>query len=554
MKEGFYMGRRENKKKREYNRVKIVATVFSFMMMGLMVRLFYIQVIVGKTYESLANSQRVKEIPIGIKRGTIYDTNMNPLTNRVRSQHMIIYPEIFLPDKENLSKIEEITGINIKNKLTLKRILDLKIKDYNTDIIKILEREKGLFIVAYEERYEENQRAAHLIGYINMADNKGQYGLERKYNNILTEGQEKKMEVVVDAQKRRILGIEKSKELKDKGGKDIITTIDGKIQGIVEEKLDDKFNKGSVVVLDTKTGNVLAMASRPNFNPLDIASYLCKKDKEFYNRAIQVSYPPGSIFKIVVTAAALEARVDMDKSYFCDGYEEIDEIVIKCHSYKSGGHGHIHMKEAFSKSCNSYFIKLGQEIGGENILNMARKLGFGKKTEIELDEESQGILPNIDYIKGSGIGNISIGQGPIESTLIQVAKMTNIVANDGIDRGVHLLKEIVDQNNRQIIEKYPSNVVIDKSIAVKLKKMMKEVVVNGTAKNIYDKNISIAGKTGSAQSTVNGKDVVHAWFTGFYPYNNPKYVVSICIEDGGSGGQVAAPLFKDIVDEIEKIH
>ncbi|QEK12118.1 peptidoglycan glycosyltransferase [Crassaminicella thermophila] len=544
-------------------RIFSIAFVFTIMLFGLIGRLIYVQIIKGNDYYIRAKSQWMKEIPIGIERGKIYDRNTVLLTNKHKFKYLIIFPEYFIASENNLKIISNITGIKSDklkfNYLTSNRSIRLKIVNNNIDLIKKTTMMKGVFSVEYSDRYDKNGLASHVIGYINKIDNTGEKGIEKRYDKILKENQFSKIYAIVDAKKRIIpgLGYKKIDNVLPNSKKNIVTTLDYRIQSIAEMEFDKLKKNGSVVILDVKSGEILAMVSRPNFDQNNVAAYLKSKNKELYNRSIQIGYPPGSIFKIVVAAAALENQItDIDETFYCKGYEKIGKTRIRCSSFDNGGHGELNLEEAFALSCNAAFIQLGQKIGGEKIISMAKKLGLGTLTNIGLLEEIPGRLPTKDYIKGAGIGNISIGQGTLEVTPLQVAKMTSIIANNGIDKGVYLVKKIIDDNGNLVkkIKKNNPTRVLSYKTAKKIQYMMEKVVTIGTAKNARLNEIgSVAGKTGSSQAILQGKATVHAWFTGYFPANNPKYVITIIVEDGGSGSKVAAPLFKKIAREINSL-
>ncbi|MEW9121325.1 MAG: penicillin-binding transpeptidase domain-containing protein [Thermotaleaceae bacterium] len=549
-----------DKNKKRLLSLGIILTMILFM---LVTRLAYIQIIKKEDYYLKATNQWFKEIPVGVARGRIYDRNMQPLTNKNILNYVVIFPDIFQKTDSNLDIISKLTGID-KQMLRYERLrgnrpVQLQTIEMSHDLMKEAMGIRGVYPLEIEERYDEKKLASHLIGYINKIDNIGFQGLERYYNELLIENQSFKIGAIVDAQKRIIpgLGYKYIQESTSKERKNIVTTIDINIQKIIEEEFDSQKRKGSIVVLNAKNGDLLGMVSRPNFNQNDVASHLNSSEQEFFNRAIQIAYPPGSVFKIVLAAAALENNlIAPEQTYFCKGYEAFEENVIKCSSYEKDGHGWLDLKSAFAVSCNSYFIQLGKEIGGKEILSMAERLGFGKKTGIELPEEIPGTLPDEDYIKGAGIGNTSIGQGVLGVTPLQIAKMTAIIANDGIDTGTHLTKEIVDDDG-MIVEDFSSRQEIQrisKNTAKELQKMMEKVVVEGTARsaNSID-GVSFAGKTGSAEAVSDGKNTVHAWFTGYFPVVDPKYVITIIVEDGGSGGRVAVPLFSNIAERINNL-
>ncbi|KXG76771.1 Stage V sporulation protein D [Thermotalea metallivorans] len=565
----FFLQTRAERKKRELwpelqdhyqKRLMLMGVSFTCILFLLIGRLAYIQLMKGHDYKNRAMRQWFKELPAGINRGKIYDRNMIPLTNRNKSSYLILYPDIFQRSQENLEIISELTKISpyvLKYEvLASHRPIQLEVKNYDINFIKKVFTMRGVYPIDREERYSRNGLASHVIGYINKIDNVGSKGIEKQLDDILTENQSDMLGAIVDAQKRMIpgLGYKTIESNPGKIKKNIVLTIDYRVQRIIEEAFDKYHQKGSVVVLDAQNGDILGMVSRPNYDQNNVAAYLESNNKELYNRAVQMAYPPGSVFKIVVAAAALEyGLVDLKDTFYCKGYEKIDGVVMKCNSYEDGGHGEINLEKAFAVSCNSAFIQLGQQVGGKKVMEMAKNLGFGSPTNIELPEETKGNLPSEDYMKGAGIGNISIGQGTLEATPLQIAKLTSVIANDGVMRDIRLLKKIVDEKGNVLQENFPekSSRVLSEGTARKIQQMMEKVVKEGTGSKIHlDDFGGAAGKTGSAEAFSEGRPVVHAWFTGYFPLKTPKYIITIIIEGGGGGGKVAAPLFHEIGERI----
>lgn len=536
-------------------RLIVLFAIIFCVSIGLVGRLFYIQIINGDNLKEEAMSQWFSNIETIEERGTIFDRNNIPLTNKNEDTYLIITSN-FKMDKDNLDLITSITGLSNEefSKEYENGTKKFLVKNYDLEKIKNLLLSYGITTIDIKKRYDENGLASHVIGYINKSKNIGEAGLEKSFDNILKEDRTKKIGAIVDAQNRVIPGFgyiidEKNPESR----KNIVTTLDYDIQSICETVLDQRNYEGSIVVLDSKNGEILSMVSRPNYLQDNISEYLNSNNHEFYNKAIQMAFPPGSIFKIIVAATALENNlVNEEDKFYCKGYEELGNIKIKCHSYEKGGHGELNFLEAFSNSCNSAFIQIGKMVGGESILDMAKKFGLGEKTNINLQEEVKGHLPTLEDVAGPGIGNLSIGQGNLEITPLQAARLTNIVVNNGLDVGVSLIKEIVDDNNRVInrIDNKEIKRVIDSKIANKIKEMMKVVVESGTGNRAKVEGVECGGKTGSAQAVGLQGETVHAWFTGFFLGKQSEYVITIIVEDKGSGGREAAPIFAEIVKEM----
>ncbi|WP_427339155.1 peptidoglycan D,D-transpeptidase FtsI family protein [Caloranaerobacter sp. DY30410] len=529
---------------------------------GLIVaRLFYIQIIKGEEYKQAAIRQRTIEVQIKPSRGMIFDRNFIPLTNKNKIKTMFIFKNMC--DEKKLSRIlETLVDKNSIEKYTILsngNVIEIPLNSKVNELKKLKDL-KGIYVEDKIKRYDRKNILSHVIGYINKSENKGKSGIERAFDNILKlDDSYGKVALVVDGKKKLIPGIGVIDTLKKRSEKatSVKLTIDYNIQKVVERVMDSENKNGAVIVADVKSGDILAMVSRPNFDQENVAKYFNSNDMELYNKAIQVSYPPGSLFKIIVLAAALESgKIDLNKKYFCKGYEEVGNIKIACHSHKSGGHGELDLEEAFYNSCNSVFIQIGKTVGAKKIIQTAKKFGFGESIDIGLLEEVEGNLPEGDDILGPVIGNISIGQGSIEVTPLQITNMIITIANNGIMKDMSIVDSLVTENGRIIkkIKRDKPKRVLDSYYAKLIQGYMEKVVTMGTAKNIsMDEIGGAAGKTGSAQAVYNKKKTIHAWFAGYFPKRNPKYAITVLIENGISGGKTAAPIFEKIAKEIQKI-
>ncbi|WP_026894139.1 peptidoglycan D,D-transpeptidase FtsI family protein [Clostridiisalibacter paucivorans] len=541
-----------------HTRIMIFINIFFLGYLFLVGKLFWIQIVKHREYQDEAMIQRNSEIRIYPARGVIFDRNLIPLTNRERHNTIFIIRDLVKNNDEVLNYLEK--EFHIKRKSIINENKAVVEYAVNKDISNI-ERYPGVFTENIVERYSDDNILSHVIGYINESENRGETGLERVYNDILVSNSDYgKLIFQTDGKKRIIpgagyLGTFK-RDLRIPNG--VKLTIDYHIQKIVEEIMDEKKINGAVIVTDAESGDILAMSSRPNLDVRNIESHMYSKYMDFYNKAIEVEYPPASIFKIVVLLAALEdPMIDINEDFFCSGYELVGDKKIKCHSYNSGGHGNITIREAFYHSCNSVFIQMGKKLGAKKIVEMAKRLGFGEKVQIELLEEKKGNLPKGDELLGPAYGNISIGQGKVEVTPLQINNLTMIIANNGIKKDLRLVDSIVNANGITIKEIFRDDDVrvIDGYYTYIVKKMMEGVVEKGTARNYIslEKFGGAAGKTGTAEAIMNEKAVKHGWFSGFFPKEKPKYVVTVLVEDGVSGGVSAAPIFNDIIKNIVNI-
>lgn len=535
------------------NKILFIGIVSTLIILALMLRLYYIQIVKHDIYTTEINKQKSINIPLGRIRGMILDRNYIPLVNREEETYLIIFPHLFNESEANLDYLERVTGysrtgvIDLLSKNTrfikLPKIESNSLKENETTI------NRGIYFINRLRRYDENQLITHVIGYINHTDGDGVTGIEKKKNLLLSNANEDMLKIIFDGKTKPLLGGVKALENNKSEINHVQLTIDYKIQKISEKVMDEYMREGSVVISDVRTGEILAMVSRPNYDPNSIYKHIDSDGDELFNKAIQMTFPPGSIFKMVLAAEAIEFHgIEIDNMFMCIGYEIVGSTKIRCGNYDEGGHGHISLIEAFAKSCNSSFIQLGQVLGSDNIINMAKKMGLGEKLNIGLSEEESGNLPSGDERLGPAIGNISIGQGEISVTPVQINQMTQIIANYGIKKPLYIVKSILNENYN-VVESFvrEDEKVLSHFTARQIQKVMREVMKAGTGKSeIDDLSNLTAGKTGTAEEGISH----HAWFTGFYPAEEPKYAITVLIQNGGSGGKVAVPIFREIIKEM----
>jgi len=518
--------------------------------MLLLSRLYWIQIIKSKEYKLAALKQRGKEMEIYPSRGTIYDRNLIPLTNRDKVPTLFFVKDYVLENEEAMDFMKDVSKKSNNVKKDNSKIGEIELnRSLENEILP-----KGIFFAEKTLRYNQKNLLSHVIGYTKKTENKGESGIEKTFDDVLKKENIGSIYFEIDNKKNPILGggyalVDNEKA---KRPSNVQLTIDYHIQKIVEKAMDEEGRKGSVIVSDVESGDIVAMASRPNFNQEEVDDFLNRGDMELYNKGVQVSYPPGSLFKIVVLLAALEEDPNIiNENFYCNGFEEINDVIIKCN--KDEGHGKLSMKEAFAKSCNSTFIQLGERVGSEKIIDMARRLGYGEKINIGLMEEVKGNLPEGEEIKGPSIGNISIGQGSVEVTPLQVTNMMMILANEGIQKDLSIIKGIVTDNGNMMkkFNREKDEKILPKKHCEIVNEYMNEVTISGTARTINLEDIGGAvGKTGSAQAVLNGRNAVHGWFAGYFPRKNPKYVITVFVEDNYSGSKDALPIFEKVSREI----
>ena len=537
-------------------RTKIMGVMITIIFLGLILRLYYLQFIRAEELTSGALNQRGKEIFISPKRGIIYDRNNISLTNTEKVPTLIVQKQQLLDDKELYNQVQNHTILSLRdfynrvnsneNLLTIPMDKEFVLND----------TKKNLFLIDIINRYSQDNLLSHVIGYINKSDNRGESGIEKVFDEYLNIDALDSFIIEYDKSRRMILdgtyNVNQDWDPYNPSG--VKLTIDKAIQEFVEKIIDEEGLKGSIIVAEVNTSNILAMVSRPNFDQDHIQMYFNDENMALYNKAIQVGYPPGSIFKIVVLLTALELDPSLIKDqYFCKGYHEINGIRINC----NGKHGYISLEEGFAKSCNSVFIQLAQDIGTKEIINMARLLGFGEKVNIGLIEETAGNLPRDNELYGAAVGNIAIGQGNIEVTPLQITNMMMTIVNKGIYKPLNIIKGITNQEGT-ILKHYNrenERRVISEEGSMEALNMLREVVESGTGRFIELEELGgSGGKTGSAEGILNQKNTIHGWFTGFFPYENPEYVITVLIEDADSGSRTAAPIFEKTIKGIKEIY
>ena len=530
--------------------------VILFIVLGF--RLYWVQIIKYDDYCTEALKQRGEETNIYPDRGVIYDKNFIPLTNRDKIKTVFVFKD----DIENNKNVEDfVLKFGDTDKERLSKFLKSGNKIMSVPLSSSVSQKdipKEVFILDKTLRYNEEGILSHVIGYVKESENKGESGIEKVFDDILKKEDSEDVYFELDGKRNVISGAGYTANKSQDSGRpsSVKLTVDYHIQKIVENVMDDYKVNGAVIVTEVSTGDIVAIASRPNFNQNNIDTYLNKGNMEFFNKAVQVSYPPGSLFKIVVLLAGLQEDMNLvNKEFYCRGYEQINDLIIKCS--KEEGHGKINLKNAFAQSCNSVFIQIGERIGAKKIIEMAKKLGFGEKINIGLMEEVKGNLPEGRELIGPAIGNISIGQGTIEVTPLQIANMITIVANNGVKKSLSIVDEIVTEDGYPVkkFNREDDVRIIEQKYCEIVRDYLNEVVISGTAKKANLEDIGGAGgKTGSAQAILNKQPTIHGWFVGYFPRENPKYTVTILVEEGHSGSSSAVPIFEKIVRRIQEIN
>lgn len=542
-------------KKRILIVLAIYMTIFSF----LGYRLFLLQVIKNDEMLQKASAQRTSGISINKLRGTIFDRNLIPLTDNDQDTHLVIMPQILNNPEKDAKFISKEAGIDydmlIKN-IKLNKPIEYKMEYAKAVNIKNVLK-NGVAVVTTSSRYGPSSIARHIIGYVN-GDGEGQSGIEKGYDNYLKRIGNQEIGILEDAFKKPLtgFGFRAVDTNPNEHTANVKLTLDYHFQNIIERAFDNNAYSGAAVLLDVKSGDILAMVSRPDYDQNDVTKYFTSPNKELINRALY-PYALGSIFKIVVAEAALETgAAKEEETFFCPGYIVVDGQLKKCSSYNAGGHGDINFANAFAVSCNTTFINVGLRLGFKNLVETARKFGLGQSLGLDIHglPEDPGLIPYKRYFSNREVANMSIGQGDILVTPLQAANMISIVANDGVQRHVNIVDSIVDEDGKIVkkIRNNDSNRVLPSETIKKVRKMMSLVTKSGTGiKANIDEYGGAAGKTSTAETGkyVGNEQVLNAWFGGYFPEDEPQYSLAIVIENGKASSQ-AAGLFAEIATAI----
>jgi cell division protein FtsI (penicillin-binding protein 3) len=561
-------------KKTLFTRFMLIVAVFILWIGGISVRLVHLQVNQHTLLLAKAQNQRLNIKKTKMMRGTIYDRNGAVLAMSVPVRTLFANPVEIDDIPRAAREIAKATGIDGKQilaKLTEAKSLERSYvplaKKLDEDTVKRVN--KALFDPelkkADEPKYaglhwDEGQKrsypyrtlAAPTVGVSNDND-QGVAGIEQSQNEIL-EG-----EIIKKYQERDRLGrIYEERVIEREPPNDIVLTLDKAAQIITEEALaqgvaNANARAGMAVVIDPSNGEILALANSPTFDPENLKSAALDTS----NQLVQSVYSPGSIFKLVTYGSALEKKLFRPTDMIDAGNGQID---VAGHVFTDSHHvGRVTYAEALAHSSNVCAIKTGMRVGKADFYAMIQKMGFGRRTGIELPAETAGIVRNPDKWNGDSLASMSIGY-EIGVTPLQIAAAFATIANDGIRNQPHIIKEIRDSEGNIISATEPNqSQVVSRETAENLRLMLRQVVLSGTGKRAQLEGYSSAGKTGTAwKFDAKTKRVERSKymssFVGFAPANNPKYVVAVVMDEPKSGardgGSVAAPVFKDIAQRL----
>lgn len=553
-------------------RIKIIFLILLTLFIFIILRVFYVQMIDYKKLNEYASDLWSRDLPIEADRGLILDRNGVVLADNLTTTSLVLIPNQ-IKDKKKTTKL-------------LADILDVSYSDMKEHVYKETSIERvhpegrrlsyeiaeeiaalkldGVYLVKEAKRYYPyGNMLSHTLGYVGI-DNQGLSGLELQYDKYLT-GKSGAIKYFSDAKGNKLNLSDIYVEPQD--GMNITLTIDINIQKSLERELDnivDMFSPDMAlaIVMDPNNGEILGMASRPDYDPNSYQKY--QQDVLSRNLPIWASYEPGSTFKIITTSAAVEEGVvDLDKDHFYDsGSVNVDGSTLRC--WKAGGHGAQTFLQVLQNSCNPGFVKMGQLLGKETLFDYIDKFGFGSKTGVDLNGEGKGIIFDLDQVGNVELATTAFGQG-VSVTPIQQVTAVSAVVNGGTLYEPYIVKSISEKETGSIIQetkKKKVRQVISKKTSRIMRHALESVVAQGGGKSAYIEGYRIGGKTGTAQKVQNGVYLVGNYIMSFMaivPSNDPEAVLYLAIDNPKNTAllssytttPIARRILLDIIDALE---
>ena len=551
---------------KQNNRIKSVLYISILIFFLIILKVFYIQVLQYNKLNNLANELWNRNLIIKSNRGKILDRNGRTIVDNTTTYGLYLIPSQIKNKEDTSNKLSNLLNVSydemykhVTKKTSLERVhpegrnlndeIKDKINDLNIDGVYLLKESKRNYIY--------NDLLSHVIGYTGI-DNQGLSGIELKYNDILT-GKDGNIKYYSDGKGNHLEIPELYEQPQD--GKDIKLTIDLDIQLSLENELKNAYKKynadGAIgIVMKVDSGEILGISSLPSFEHSNYQNY----DEKIINRNLAVwqNYEPGSTFKIVTLAAAInENKVNIFEDTFYDsGSVKVTGATLHC--WKRKGHGFQTYIQVVENSCNPGFVNLGLKLGKEKLFKYIKELGFGKKTGIDLNGEATGILFNLDKVKDLELATTAFGQG-ISVTAIQQVSAVSAIINNGNLYTPYIVMQVDD---KIIDKKLKKDNIITSETSSHVRYALESVVANGSGRNAYIENYRIGGKTGTAQKVgEDGKYMTNNYilsFIGFLNSENPEYVVYIALDNPKGvtqyGGVVSAPIAKKVFENIISIY
>lgn len=567
-------------------RTAVTAKIVAFAMLVLILRLANWQFVRGSEMQTSAIEQQTMDSVVTSKRGIIYDRNGKVLAQSVSVQTVTASPAEVKKSKKaakTAKKLAELLNMDadeIEKKITKNSMYEIVARKIDNSTAEKIRKAglKGIHLIEDSKRtYPYGSLASHVVGFVGT-DNQGLAGTEMVYDKYL-KGMPGRM-ISAKSASGTEMPYKYEKYINPENGSNLVLTIDEVIQHFVEEELKqavadyDVENGAACIIMNAKTGEILAMATQPDFDlnqPFELTEDMQKQleglsgderkteynkllNKLWRNKAVVDGYEPGSTFKPFTGAMALEENlVGQNEHFLCTGAVHVGGHTIHC--WKTAGHGSLTFREGFENSCNPVFMALGARVGAKNFYKYFKKFGFTETTGFDLPGEASGTFHSMDRFNDAEIATSSFGQSFIVTPLQLITAYTAIT-NGGTMVRPHVAKELVDDDGN-VIKSFDTQVIrqaISKETADTIRDILEGVVSNGTAKNAYIKGFRLGGKTGTSEKTPRGSGKYIASFVGFAPANDPEIIGLVMLDEpmGGSymGGQIAAPTFKKIFDEV----
>ena len=567
-------------------RTAVTAKIVAFAMLVLILRLANWQFVRGSEMQTSAIEQQTMDSVVTSKRGIIYDRNGKVLAQSVSVQTVTASPAEVKKSKKaakTAKKLAELLNMDadeIEKKITKNSMYEIVARKIDNSTAEKIRKAglKGIYLIEDSKRtYPYGSLASHVVGFVGT-DNQGLAGTEMVYDKYL-KGMPGRM-ISAKSASGTEMPYKYEKYINPENGSNLVLTIDEVIQHFVEEELKqavadyDVENGAACIIMNAKTGEILAMATQPDFDlnqPFELTEDMQKQleglsgderkteynkllNKLWRNKAVVDGYEPGSTFKPFTGAMALEENlVGQNEHFLCTGAVHVGGHTIHC--WKTAGHGSLTFREGFENSCNPVFMALGARVGAKNFYKYFKKFGFTETTGFDLPGEASGTFHSMDRFNDAEIATSSFGQSFIVTPLQLITAYTAIT-NGGTMVRPHVAKELVDDDGN-VIKSFDTQVIrqaISKETADTIRDILEGVVSNGTAKNAYIKGFRLGGKTGTSEKTPRGSGKYIASFVGFAPANDPEIIGLVMLDEpmGGSymGGQIAAPTFKKIFDEV----
>lgn len=526
-------------------RLYSMCSVLAVLCAAILCRVYWIGT--DTAYAASAGGQSLSETELPRSRGNFYDRSGLPLTGTEPRWYALC-----IPGDSSYATLFPYVSFEEQSELYEKRnSMSPFLVEVNTDLTA-----NRVYTYTGSERYLTNPIARHLIGYLN-GEGAGVSGLERAYEDVLSQsGDLRTVSCITTAQGSLMTGTNPELQAADGTNQGVQLTLGADLQRACEGIAAQAIDKGCILVMDTATGEILASVSMPEFDPDDLVKSIEADDTSLINRPLS-AFSAGSVFKVVLAQAAYEAGYSWF-THDCTGSVEVGDQVFRCAEGRA--HGVVNLRGALEQSCNCYFIKLGQLLGGERILQAARKFGFGQASAVAPGLKSaEGNLPSAQSVadtNGGQLAMFSFGQGTLTVTPLQITAMMNAVANGGIWKAPRFVQGVVDADTMELVQPVETAEdvrVCDSDTANILRSMLISVVEEGIGRQAAPDTGQAGGKTGTAQTgqfDENGEELLNYWFSGFWPADDPRYTITVLQDTTLEPETSSAALFARVVDAI----